>query len=34
MDIVEVFYNLGGCVFATFLIQCIRWVYFLLGGKE
>lgn len=33
MDLVEVLRNIGGCIFATFLIQGIRWVYFTLGGE-
>jgi hypothetical protein len=32
MDL-EVLRNIGGCIFATFLIQLIRWVYFTLGGE-
>lgn len=33
MELSEIFMNICGCVFATVFIQCIQYMYYLLGGK-
>lgn len=33
MDFVEIARNIGGCIFATFCIMGIRYIYFTLGDK-
>lgn len=33
MELSELFYNIGGTAFCSFLVYLIRYTYYLLGGE-